>query len=256
MESMEKSSSSATAPADNLTDISPTYKGRRIQAPPEVHVKAVQVLQRLLRPAASVLDIAAGQGALTARAMDAGFTLASTSWNDKAGVEGVPVYNIDLDHPFGPDDVGGRQYDAVLCVEVIEHVQSPATLLASMRRVLRDDGCLVISTPNVESALSRLQILKRGYPEMFSTTEVTQNRHIAVPLRNVLDQLCRLAGFDIVERHFLPPEKGLGSGLGRLVKSAALYFVTRFTQGDVHGANRMYVLRKAAPQPDSPTEYY
>jgi SAM-dependent methyltransferase len=253
---MRESTAAETAPQSSLTDVSPTYKGRRIQAPPEVHVKAVEVLRRLSQPGALVLDIAAGQGALTARAMDAGFKLASTSWNDKAGVEGVPVYNIDLDHPFDADDVGGRQYDAVLCIEVIEHVQSPATLLASMRRVLRDDGCLLISTPNVESALSRLQVLKRGYPEMFSTVEVTQNRHIAVPLRNVLDQLCRLAGFDIVERHFLPEEKGLGSGLGRLAKSAALFFVARFMQGDVHGANRMYVLRKAAPQSDSPTEYY
>lgn len=42
-------------------------------------------------------------------------------------------------------------YDAVVCLEVIEHVSHPSDLLANLRRALRTNGTLILSTLNHNS---------------------------------------------------------------------------------------------------------
>jgi 2-polyprenyl-3-methyl-5-hydroxy-6-metoxy-1,4-benzoquinol methylase len=41
-----------------------------------------------------------------------------------------------------------RTFDMITSIEVIEHLTEPETYVAEMRRVLKDDGILVLSTPN------------------------------------------------------------------------------------------------------------
>jgi SAM-dependent methyltransferase len=43
---------------------------------------------------------------------------------------------------------GDRTIDVIVFCEVIEHVESPTAVLAELRRVLRDDGLLILSFPN------------------------------------------------------------------------------------------------------------
>ena len=42
----------------------------------------------------------------------------------------------------------GRQFDAVLALEVVEHVAEPAAFLASIGRLVRPGGAVVLSTLN------------------------------------------------------------------------------------------------------------
>jgi len=39
-------------------------------------------------------------------------------------------------------------FDVVICTEVIEHVDNPASLLSEVHRVLKRNGCLYLTTPN------------------------------------------------------------------------------------------------------------
>jgi 2-polyprenyl-3-methyl-5-hydroxy-6-metoxy-1,4-benzoquinol methylase len=48
-------------------------------------------------------------------------------------------------------------YDLVCCCEGIEHVGNPLLLLQAFRRVIRPDGCLVVTTPSVWYPQARLQ---------------------------------------------------------------------------------------------------
>lgn len=48
--------------------------------------------------------------------------------------------------------IGNRTYDFIICREVIEHVLSPVQLLKEMHRVLKDDGYMLITTPNAYNA--------------------------------------------------------------------------------------------------------
>jgi SAM-dependent methyltransferase len=41
-----------------------------------------------------------------------------------------------------------RTFDYIFCLELIEHVENPTLLLNQLKRVLKDDGVLILSTPN------------------------------------------------------------------------------------------------------------
>lgn len=67
-----------------------------------------------------------------------------------------------------------RSFECVICSEVIEHIEQADRVLAEIHRVLTDDGCLVLSTPNwlsffglarrVGEWLTREQITSGGQP--------------------------------------------------------------------------------------------
>lgn len=44
--------------------------------------------------------------------------------------------------------VGDRRFDTVIAAELIEHLERPYDFLRSVRQVVADDGCLVLTTPN------------------------------------------------------------------------------------------------------------
>lgn len=49
-----------------------------------------------------------------------------------------------------------KSFDVVIMLDVLEHLTHPRRTLLEVSRVLKDDGILYISTPNIASAMSRL----------------------------------------------------------------------------------------------------
>lgn len=49
-----------------------------------------------------------------------------------------------------------RSFDAVVMNDVIEHLEDPKGALKEIRRILKNDGVLYLSTPDIDSILSRL----------------------------------------------------------------------------------------------------
>jgi ubiquinone/menaquinone biosynthesis C-methylase UbiE len=45
--------------------------------------------------------------------------------------------------------VPDSNFDTVLCTQVLEHLEDPCGALREMRRVLRDDGILILSVPHL-----------------------------------------------------------------------------------------------------------
>ncbi len=69
---------------------------------------------------------------------------------------GVRATAIDIDAARGPDlvadletltEIGDGSVDAVICLEVLEHVRRPEAAAAAIRRVLKPGGLLIGSTP-------------------------------------------------------------------------------------------------------------
>lgn len=58
----------------------------------------------------------------------------------------------------GVEDLGGRQFDLVTSMEVIEHVSDPAAFVAGLAGALAPGGLMVLSTPN-RTPLSRLAMI-------------------------------------------------------------------------------------------------
>jgi SAM-dependent methyltransferase len=108
-----------------------------------------------------VLDAPCGDGALARE-------LAARGWRVSAadieplrgdGAGGIEFLRLDLDEPLPFAD---GAFDAVVSLEGIEHLLSPARCLAEFCRVLRPGGRLVVTTPNVNNVQSRWHYLVAG----------------------------------------------------------------------------------------------
>lgn len=74
----------------------------------------------------------------------------------------------------GPLPFGDGEFDAVICLEGLEHLVDPVRLIAELARVTRARGEIVISTPNVMNFYSRLQYLFTGTPYQFNPAAVPE----------------------------------------------------------------------------------
>jgi len=65
--------------------------------------------------------------------------------------------------PFDDD-----RFDAVVSIEVVEHVEDQFAFLRELARITRPGGQVVVTTPNVLNTISRLRTLTRGFPLLFN----------------------------------------------------------------------------------------
>jgi len=123
-----------------------------------------------------ILDIGCGSG----------YLINELSKSIKSEFYGVDVYsgNNRNDWIYKKADItngipfNDSQFDCVVCGEVIEHVPNPDLLLKEINRVLRKDGYLIISTPNLVSWANRILILLGVQPLYTETSsEVNLGRY-------------------------------------------------------------------------------
>jgi SAM-dependent methyltransferase len=108
----------------------------------------------------AVLDIPCGEGAFTQRLLAAGYDVTSADVQDSLRVEGATFAAADMNEPLPwPDDA----FDAVTCLDGIEHLERPFDFMLECRRVLRPGGVLVLSTPNISALRSRWRYLLTGF---------------------------------------------------------------------------------------------
>lgn len=109
-----------------------------------------------------VLDLACGAGAWLRRLQAAGFSqLRGVDWNTPIVDEPeLQITNGDLE----ADEIGlgDAQFGLVCLVEIIEHMHNPGRLLRHAVKHVRDDGVILITTPNVHSLIQRLKYLVTG----------------------------------------------------------------------------------------------
>jgi len=136
------------------------------QGPNTVHMTRLQVAKLILDAShRRVLDIPCGTGALSQLLLDGGREVVSADLCPEGfvvpGRSAVRV-NLNAGLPFE-----NESFDAVACVEGIEHIENPHLLAREANRMLRKEGMLYITTPNALSFRSRLSYLLRGYPDQF-----------------------------------------------------------------------------------------
>jgi len=101
-----------------------------------------------------ILDIPSGSGALATSLNALGHDVVQA---DIHGERGSVVANMEAPLPFQQNE-----FDAVTCLEGVEHVLNPVNLISELVRVTKWNGTIVVSTPNVSNLHSRLQFLFTG----------------------------------------------------------------------------------------------
>jgi SAM-dependent methyltransferase len=160
-------------------------------------------------------------------------------------VEAIRVEAVDLEAPF-PESARGR-FDLATAVEVVEHLENPYAFFRQTAGVLTERGVAIVTTPNVESARSRLRFLRTGEFRWFGESEYHDWGHIQPLSAWELDKALRQSGLKVLERSYnlrdalLVYDPGLRRMLGSLVAAA----MTPFLRGNARGDINVWVIGRA-----------
>jgi SAM-dependent methyltransferase len=175
-----------------------------------VHEKALEIAARL--PGRTVLDAPAGHGALTVRLLEQGKIVTAGDIDlgkfqvnrDTANLQVVELNLIAPRLPF-PDG----SFDMAICLEGVEHLENQWQLMRNMHRVLKPDGYLILSTPNIINFKSRVRFFMEARYEFFKRPLVVgrsiphdlDTYHIAPVSYFELQFILESCGFVIDELH-------------------------------------------------------
>jgi len=139
----------------------PPPEAPRAIAMHNVHA-AVQKSVAML-PRGSLLDVGAGQGAFSLWAAEQGFDVTAADVDpDFFRVPSIRCVRANLGDQWPFADA---QFDVVVAVEVMEHVENHYHFLRECSRVCKPGGQIVISTPNCHSIESRINYMLTGYDD-------------------------------------------------------------------------------------------
>jgi SAM-dependent methyltransferase len=135
------------------------YAGLRENASPNTHNVVAELISGI-PGVKKILDIPCGEGAFTRRMQDRGFEVHSGDRDNFFRVPGGDCIICDMDSSLLYPD---GSFDAVACIDGIAHIKRPFDFIAECRRILRPQGCLVISIPNISALRSRGRWFLTGF---------------------------------------------------------------------------------------------
>ncbi len=117
---------------------------------------------------------------------------------DKAGVKLENAYLADIEAGVAP--FAGKRFDAVFFMDVIEHLKNPVVGLEHLRALLKDDGVLVLHTPNACTIHRFLWHMVRRGPSMdYWNPDKLQDFHFQTYDYLTLEKTLNFIGLKITE---------------------------------------------------------
>lgn len=153
------------------------YNGLLIQADLGVHEKIADYISKHINAHGSVLDLGAGEGALSARLADMGFSVtAADKEENNFKCKNARFHKVNFDDA---EEIGNfvsnyeNKFDVVMGIEVIEHVQDQWQYIRQLIKMVKPGGIVLVTTPNTTSWLSRLIFLFTGHFHQFSDKDLS-----------------------------------------------------------------------------------
>jgi 2-polyprenyl-3-methyl-5-hydroxy-6-metoxy-1,4-benzoquinol methylase len=115
---------------------------------------------------------------------------------EKASRDLETYHRRDLEHPL--DLPEGRVFDYVVVADVIEHLRNREQLLHSVRRYLKPDGRLLISTPNVALWFYRLSLAAGRFE--YGPRGVLDETHVHLFTQSTLRREVERSGFRVLRK--------------------------------------------------------
>ena len=147
----------------------------------------IEMLADIPAAGKTLLDVSCKEGDVLQAVKPQGFLVRGTNFEPSGpGLNGIPIdYGVNLLQRLPYDDAS---FDVILLVEVIEHLENHRSALGELARILKPNGVLIMTTPNIMRLNSRLHFLWSGYHK-------TKRRFI--PFDTPLDQAHRFHNYPI-----------------------------------------------------------
>jgi 2-polyprenyl-3-methyl-5-hydroxy-6-metoxy-1,4-benzoquinol methylase len=162
--------------------------------------------ERLAGAPKSILDIGCGNGAFLDLARDNGWQIAGVDikLSEDARELNCPLWEGRLEET----DFGGNTFDVVRLNHVLEHTQDPLAELKICRRLLKANGILFISVPNIAGLSPRLKGLQsRLHLKSHRWRHYAAMHHLFFFSPQTLTALVERAGFRVLEWNTPVPKK-------------------------------------------------
>ena len=128
-----------------------------------IHSTTVNILYSLTK--GKLLDVPAGEGALAKRLIEIGFDVSCCDlYTEIFRLRDVEIKRGNLDGVLPYED---DSFDYVVCVEGLEHIENPQQAMREFNRILKPNGHLIVSVPNIMNIEERLKWAMNGYTSHF-----------------------------------------------------------------------------------------
>jgi 2-polyprenyl-3-methyl-5-hydroxy-6-metoxy-1,4-benzoquinol methylase len=196
-----------------------------------IYRRALQVLAQYLPHKGRLLDVGCAKGVFLDVARRQKWQVVGleiSEWASQYARKelGLDVWAGTLEDAPWPD----ASFDAITAFDLIEHLVDPEGAIARARRLLREDGMLLIETPNASSVLHlgaelafKLTAIKWPLVQIYG---IRPGGHVAFFDRDSLAHLLHDRGFEVVRVSYDPIGQALwrpltqGEKLARWVDSA------------------------------------
>ena len=218
----------------------------RAPLPPNIHDTVIEMVNRYVEKEGEILDLGAGEGGFTRRLMENNYRAKAVDGLDIFWQHpDIPLMLADLDKEFAeqlsPD---GKQYDAIVGIEIIEHLENPYSFLRQCAKLLKPNGLLFVTSPNVESIVSRVIFLYTGRLRFFMEGETLRPAHITPLFKWKFDLAFEEAGFEYVWEGYNRKTYYVGDRPHNKVGSVVAGMLRPFVKGEKDGETRIIVARR------------
>src|SRR5579863_7472181 len=176
-------------------------------APLEANTSYAHILD-MVGERKKVFDVGCGNGYLASLFVKRECDVVGLDINPIAAEEArkycTSVIVADLDESLLPELLEGREFDAIVFADVLEHLHEPTRTLDESRSLLSERGYVVASIPNVSHGAIRLALLSGRFD--YQELGILDDSHLRFFTSKTVDELFLTAGFRVesVERVTLP----------------------------------------------------
>lgn len=190
------------------------------------------IASKLIKKDSSVLDIGSFDGRFLEKLKnEKNCTVTGVELNTEAikisKKRDIDTYKINLNEPDDVKELNLKKYDYITMLDVLEHLSYPAKIIPVVKDLLKKDGTIIISIPNINHIDVAIKIILEGWKNyndglldtththFYSTDElihefekvglfISEIHHIVVPagMTNiVVDHEKHIQFFDLIKEH-------------------------------------------------------
>ncbi|MEM2131444.1 MAG: class I SAM-dependent methyltransferase [Candidatus Woesearchaeota archaeon] len=157
--------------------------------------------QKKTKEKIKLLDIGVGNREKTKRYVELGFEVYGVDVHLEEGIDlDIEIKFIDINKDNFPFQ--NNFFDVVVCTEVFEHLEDYHNSLKEISRIIKKNGLLIVSMPNVSSLLQRINFLFKAEFRKFEMPPEKYGHINPIPLY-ILKNRIETFGFKIIKISYI-----------------------------------------------------